>query len=101
MIQLRDYQETCIAGLRSAFRAGYHSPLLVSPTGSGKTVMFSYLTGALTRNNQRVALLCHREELTEQISRTLGQFGVGHGFVTAGTPYDARKSAHVCSVFAA
>lgn len=98
MIQLRDYQETCIAGLRSAFSAGYHSPLLVSPTGSGKTVMFSYLTGALVKNRKRVALLCHREELVDQISRTLGEFGVGHGFVTAGTPYDARKGAHVASV---
>lgn len=100
MIVLRDYQECCIAGLRGAFRAGFHSPLLVSPTGSGKTVMFSYLTGSLVGNGKRVALLCHREELVEQISRTLGEFSVGHGFVTAGTPYDARKLAHVASVFA-
>lgn len=98
MIQLRPYQEACIAGLRAAFKSGYHSPLLVSPTGSGKTVMFSFLTGALIKNRKRVALLCHREELVDQISRTLGEFGVGHGFVTAGALYDARKPAHVASV---
>lgn len=101
MIQLRKYQADCIQGLRDAFKARFHSPLLVSPTGSGKTVMFSYLAGALTANKKRVAIMAHRDELIEQISRTLGMFGVGHGFVTAGTPYDARKMAHVMSVMAA
>lgn len=99
MIALRDYQDAAIADLRSAFRDGYHSPLLVSPTGSGKTVMFSYLTARLREAGQRVAILCHREELVDQIARTLGQFDVPHGLITAGTPYDRRQMAHVASVF--
>lgn len=99
MIRLRPYQEQCIAGLRGAFSAGYHSPLLVSPTGSGKTVMFSYLTGRLLAAGKRVALLCHREELVDQISRTLSDFDVRHGLITAGSLYDRRLMAHVASVF--
>lgn len=62
--------------------------------------MFSYLTGSIVKHAKRVALLCHREELVEQISRTLSEFGVGHSFVTAGQPFDARKPAFVASVFA-
>jgi len=99
MITLRPYQDQCIAGLRGAFAAGYHSPLLVSPTGSGKTVMFSYLTSRLIAAGKRVALLCHREELVDQISRTLSDFDVRHGLITAGSLYDRRLMAHVASVF--
>mgnify|MGYP001221137057 CR=1 FL=1 len=98
MITLRPYQSTCIAGLREAFRGRYRAPLLVSPTGSGKTVMFSYLTSKLLEAGKRVVLLCHREELVDQISRTLSDFEVRHGLITAKALYDRRLFAHVASV---
>lgn len=99
MIQLREYQQAAIGQLRGAFRAGFHSPLLVSPTGSGKTVMFSYLTARLREARQRVAILVHRDELSDQVSRTLSEFNVDHGMITAGSLYDRREQAHVASVF--
>lgn len=95
---LRDYQETWIAGLRAAFAAGYHSPLGVLPTGGGKTVCFSYLASKIVGNGKRVVLLCHREELVAQISRTLSQFDVRHGRITSAALYDRRLLAHVASV---
>lgn len=98
MIELRPYQEHCIAELRGSFRRGHHSPLLVSPTGSGKTVMFSYLAGKLIEARQRVVIMAHREELLTQISKTLAQFDVPHGMIVAGEPYDVRLQAHVASV---
>lgn len=99
MIELRTYQDTCVAGLRDSFRAGFHSPLLVSPTGSGKTVMFSYLSARLREAGQRVIILAHRDELLDQISRTLSAFDVPHGVISAGAPYDKRQVVHVASVF--
>lgn len=99
MISLRPYQEHCIAELRGAFRSGYHSPLLVSPTGSGKTVMFSYLSACLLRALQRVVILVHRDELVDQVSQTLSAFDVGHGLIVAGSLYDKRQTVHVASVF--
>lgn len=99
MITLRPYQEQAIAGLRQAFRDGHHSPLLVSPTGSGKTVMFSYLTARLLEARQRVSILAHRDELLDQISETLGKFEVAHGVLGAGALYDRRQRAHVSGVF--
>lgn len=98
-MQLFQDQETCIAGLRGAFAADYHSPLLVSPTGSGKTVMFSYLAAKLLAAGQRVAILVHRDELVDQVSGTLDRFDVPHGRITAGMLYDRRLKAHVASVF--
>lgn len=99
MITLFDDQKHCIAGLRAAFRDGYHAPLLVSPTGSGKTVMFSYLSARLKEAGQRVAILVHRDELCDQVSRTLGEFNVRHGLIVAGSLYDRRETVHVASVF--
>jgi DNA repair protein RadD len=98
VIQLRPYQDKCIAGLRGAFSAGFHSPLLVSPTGSGKTCMFSYLTSRLLESRKRVVIMAHREELLDQISRTLSDFNVRHGMIAAHALYDRRLLAHVASV---
>lgn len=95
---LRDYQETWIGGLRAAFSKGFHSPLGVLPTGGGKTVCFSYLTSRLVQNGKRVVLLCHRDFLLEQISKTLAQFNVRHGLIASETLYDRRLMAHVASV---
>ncbi|MEK0448768.1 MAG: hypothetical protein RL088_1036, partial [Verrucomicrobiota bacterium] len=57
MIHLRDYQGDCINGIRNAYRAGRRSPLLVSPTGSGKTVMFAYIANGTSRKGNRVLIL--------------------------------------------
>ncbi|MBP7622418.1 MAG: DEAD/DEAH box helicase [Xanthomonadales bacterium] len=98
MITLFPDQEDWIAGLRDSFRRSYSSPLGVLPTGGGKTVCFSYLTSRLVQNGKRVALLCHRDELVDQISSTLSQFDVRHGLVVSGGLYDRRLLAHVMSV---
>lgn len=98
MIDLRPYQDTWITGLRSAFASGEWSVLGVLPTGGGKTVCFSYLTWRLVSKGKRVIIGAHREELTDQISRTLARFNVRHGMVTAGALYDRRLLAHVASI---
>jgi superfamily II DNA or RNA helicase len=98
VIELRPYQEAAVAGLRQAFLDSYSSPLLVSATGSGKTVIFSYLASKLVANGKRVVIMAHREELLDQISETLLDFDVRHGRISAGMPYDRRLLAHVASV---
>lgn len=95
---LRPYQQQCIAGLRQSFARGHHSPLLVSPTGSGKTRMFAYLIARLAESGKRSAVLVHRDELVDQVSGALSDVDVRHGFVAAGRAYDKRLPAHVASV---
>ncbi len=97
-IVLRDYQSSWIAGLRASFAADHHFPLGVLPTGGGKTVCFSYLTSRIVSGGKRVVVMAHREELLDQISRTLARFDVRHGMITAGSLYDRRLLAHVASV---
>lgn len=98
MIQLRDYQQSCIGEVREAYRTGKRAPLLVSPTGSGKTVMFAYIAQGTSRKGNRVLILVHRQELVDQTSRTLDAFGVAHGIIAAGRTPDRTHPVQIGSV---
>jgi superfamily II DNA or RNA helicase len=98
MIHLRDYQADCIHDIREAYRAGRRSPLLVSPTGSGKTVMFAYIANGTSRKGNRVLILVHRQELVDQTVRTLHAFKVDHGVIAAGRSPDRTHAVQVGSV---
>jgi superfamily II DNA or RNA helicase len=95
---LRDYQQSAIAGVREAFAAGHNRVLLVAPTGAGKTVMFSHLAGSIAARGQRVLLMAHRDELLDQIGRTLAQFGIRHGFIAARRPLNLEVAVQVAGV---
>lgn len=97
-MQLRDYQTAAIEGVRDAFRQRHRRVLLVAPTGAGKTVMFSYLANAMSRQGHRVLLLAHREELLQQISATLQRFAVPHGFIAARRPVEQAYLVQVAGV---
>ncbi|MGE0521277.1 MAG: DEAD/DEAH box helicase [Reyranella sp.] len=99
MIELRTYQsERMVAPLREALRAGHKSPLLVAPTGSGKTRCFAHIVHQMTRRGKRIIVLVHRDELIEQVSSALTDVDVKHGIIAAGGFYDRRHLAHVASV---
>ena len=82
-MNLREYQQQAVDGLREAFREGRKRVLLVAPTGAGKTVIFAHLTAALAAAGQRVLLLAHRDFLLDQIAGTLATVGVPCGFIAA------------------
>lgn len=97
-MQLRPYQEQSVADIRRAFASGRKSPLLVSPTGSGKTVLFAYVTAGAERKGNRVMVLAHRAELIDQISGALQAENVPHGFIAAGYPKAGSHRVIVASV---
>lgn len=76
-MQLRPYQERAIANLSESFRRGHRAPLLVAPTGAGKTVMGGTMCARhLARApGNRVVWLAHRTELIDQARGTLGSLG--------------------------
>lgn len=97
VIPLRPYQAAAIDGVRDAYRAGARAPLLVAPTGAGKTVMFGFVSGETARRGKRVLILAHRRELIRQASRKLYETGVPHGIIAPGhTP--TRDLVQVASV---
>lgn len=83
-MQLRDYQTKAISDLRSSFKQGNKSPLLVMPTGSGKTVVFAQISKTLELNKKNVLILVHRKELVDQASNKLEYVDVFHGIIASG-----------------
>ena len=95
---LRPYQTDIIGEVRLRLGEGLRAPLIVSPTGSGKTVMFSHIADGAGKKNKRVWILVHRAELVEQTSRTMREIGIHHGIIAAGWPVDPLPHVQVVSV---
>lgn len=84
MINLRPYQQSMVERTRAAYASGARSPLVVAPTGAGKTIFFSYVASSTVARGRRVLVLCHRRELIRQASRKLTETGVQHGIIAPG-----------------
>lgn len=65
MLDPRPYQLDALANIEAAERDGVRRPLVVHPTGTGKTVTFAHAI-AHRRDRGRAAILVHREELAAQ-----------------------------------
>lgn len=96
-MDLRPYQTQLANDIRGAFSSGARRPLAVSPTGSGKTVLFSYITSQVLQRGSRVIIIAHRREILDQISGTLKRVSVPHGFIQAGKP-SSNQPAMVASI---
>src|SRR4029450_6992147 len=59
----RPYQYEAVAALLAATARGVQCPLLVLPTGTGKTIVFALL---VQRRGGRSLILAHRDELIQQ-----------------------------------
>lgn len=77
---LRPYQERAVAELVASIT---EAPVLVAPTGSGKTLMS---TTALRRINLKALWAVHRRELVMQAAERLRADGCEVGVVMAGEP---------------
>lgn len=87
-MKLRPYQIDLVNQVRAAFARGRRAPLIESPTGSGKTVMFAHIARAAAAKGSRICILVHRKELLMQASRKLDD--LQHGLIKAGiTPRPA------------
>jgi superfamily II DNA or RNA helicase len=69
-LPLRPYQEEALAAVSAAEARGVNRPLVASPTGTGKTVMFSHL---IDRRPGRALVIAHRDELIQQAVGKLRQ----------------------------
>lgn len=78
MSRLRGYQQTLKAEIFAAWGAQHRNVLAVSPTGSGKTVLFADVVNSV---NGAAAVIAHRGELVSQMSMALAREGVRHRIV--------------------
>ncbi len=85
---LRDYQKDVINQIYHHYKAGIKSVMLVSPTGSGKTLTATHIIRDAVSRGKRVLFIIHREPLVNQTVSTLHNYGVESvGYIKAGFPH--------------
>ncbi len=91
-LRLRDYQQRAVERLLAVLD---RRPILVAPTGSGKTVM---ATALVERLGVPTLWLAHRKELIEQAASRLQAHGLVCGIIMAGIPPMPLAPVQVASV---
>lgn len=101
-ILLRPYQEEAKAAVLAAFDGGINRPLVVMPTGTGKTTLFGALIGSMAEYDPgfTAMVLAHREELIDQAARRIDGMcpGLGVGIERADEVCDYGNRCAIASV---
>lgn len=91
MIELYPYQQKITNEIRESWRAGLRRVLVQSPTGSGKTVIFSWIAQMTSKQSKRILILSHRQELLQETGGTLQDFAIQPAIVSAGSTQPPRE----------
>ena len=97
-ITLRPYQQKVIDDLADALRKGYRHPLLVLPTGAGKTVIASKLAEGIINKGNNLIFMCHRTELVDQTYRTFLKNDIEPDFIAAGRKFKPESDCYIAMV---
>lgn len=98
MFEPRDYQLQGIEAVRQCIRDGNRKILLVSPTGSGKTVIASHIIQNSDARGYHSLFVAHRREIIFQTSHKLKAVGVDHGLILSGHKQSFMAMTHVASI---
>ena len=77
-MQLRPYQDELDQDIDQAYENGADNVLAISPTGSGKTVLFSH---RIKKHDGPSCAIAHRQELVSQISLALNRDEIHHRII--------------------
>jgi DNA repair protein RadD len=97
VIELRPYQIDVVDKVEQALGTAAR-PLLVAPTGSGKTVIAAEIINRAVAKYKTVLFLAHRREIIMQTSAKLTANGVRHGIIMAGVEPRPMESVQVASI---
>lgn len=98
MFQLRPYQELLIEGSRIEFDAGKKRVCIVSPCGSGKTIIMAWMSSQSKLLGNNILFCVHRQELIAQASETFTKAGIPHGIIAANTASNLSEKIQIASV---
>lgn len=98
MINVYPHQLDIANQVRQAMASGVRRTLVQSATGSGKTVINTYITQLALAKGNICWFTVHRKELVEQSINTFRKFGINPGVVAPGYRPDFRNPVQVCSI---
>lgn len=81
---LRDYQQDLVTKASARLREGMRRPLIVAPTGAGKTRIGQHMLTGMARAGQTGWFVVHRDELMQQTVDTFRRAGLDTGVIAAG-----------------
>lgn len=90
MSDLWPHQERAIDGVLAALTAGKLAPLVVGPTGCGKTRIAGELTEGFVKQSKTVGILTNRRLMVDQLRDKFSEHGIDCGIRAAGY----RRSSH-------
>ncbi len=99
-MHLRPYQLDAIQEVRDRIASGRRAPLVVAPTGAGKTVIEAELVRRHLEKSpsNRALVVAHRRELIGQIARTMLRMGISDiGEIIPGVTQRPRARVQVAS----
>lgn len=104
MVALREYQSLSVDSLRGSFGRGRKRPVLVAPTGSGKTriaAAVARLSLAKPRpdgKRSRVMFVAPRRKLVKQTAAAFAKLGLDVSLLMAGSPQRSTSDVIVASM---
>jgi superfamily II DNA or RNA helicase len=94
----RPFQVSARELLRAAFLAGHRCQMVMSPTGSGKTILAMFLINEAMARGKRAIFVADRRTLINQTSEVADSLGLSHGVLMAGSPrYDSDAPFQIAS----
>jgi DNA repair protein RadD len=84
VIELRPRQQKALTDLRQAYASGARAPILVAPTGFGKTATAAEVVRMTVARGKKVWFLAHLKEILDDTSARLRSAGIPHGHIRAG-----------------
>lgn len=95
---LRPRQVQALNDLRGAYNSGFQAPILVAPTGFGKTATAAEIVRQAVAKGRRVWFLAHLKEILSDTSQRLSTAGIEHGYIQAGMPADHSLPVQIVAV---
>jgi len=97
-LTLRPRQHQAVADLRNAYAFGHRAPILVAPTGFGKTATATEIVRLTIARGRSVWFLAHLREILDDSAERLTAAGISHGSIRAGQSSDYSKLVQVVAV---
>lgn len=97
-ITLRPRQIQALDDLRRAYATGARAPILVAPTGFGKTATATEIVRQSIARGKRVWFLAHLREILHDTSARLTAAGIRHGHIQAGRSADYSLPVQVVAI---
>jgi len=97
-LTLRPRQLQALADLRQAYASGSRAPILVAPTGFGKTAVATEIVRQALGKDTQVAFLAHLKEILDDTAERLIKSGIGYGTVRSGKSADYSQAVQLLAV---